>query len=114
MAHAISLNRLALGQGALWISSGLVGLGKRLRPIHLLAAVPIAGALLWRRRRIQQARMWTEPQPRIDADRRIDDVGQFDIAPGETRMADGHRDLVTEASMESFPGSDPPAIGHSN
>lgn len=34
---------------------------------------------------------------------------QFDISPGETRKRDGTRDLVLEASMQSFPASDPPA-----
>ena len=37
-------------------------------------------------------------------------VGQFDIAPGESRMANGRRDVVLEASMQSFPASDPPGI----
>ena len=36
-------------------------------------------------------------------------VGQFDIAPGETRTRDGERDIVLESSMQSFPASDPPA-----
>lgn len=36
------------------------------------------------------------------------EVGQWDIAPGETLRPDGSRDLVEEASMESFPASDPP------
>ncbi|MFZ5471660.1 MAG: hypothetical protein ACOZIN_19715 [Myxococcota bacterium] len=35
--------------------------------------------------------------------------GRWDIAPGETRLAGGERDVVTEASMESFPASDAPA-----
>ncbi|MFL5320398.1 MAG: hypothetical protein ACJ790_12130 [Myxococcaceae bacterium] len=53
-----------------------------------------------------------KPAERIGPDHRTgapQDVGQFDIAPGETKKKDGSRDVVLEGSMESFPASDPPA-----
>ncbi|MFP2963825.1 hypothetical protein ACLEPN_40405 [Myxococcus sp. 1LA] len=35
--------------------------------------------------------------------------GRWNILPGETRDADGNRDIVAEGSMASFPASDPPS-----
>ncbi len=35
-------------------------------------------------------------------------AGQWDISPGESLRPDGSRDVVLEASLQSFPGSDPP------
>ncbi len=37
---------------------------------------------------------------------RRDGLGQYDIAPGESRREDGSLDIVLERSMESFPASD--------
>ncbi len=35
--------------------------------------------------------------------------GRWNILPGETRDANGKRDIVAEGSMSSFPASDPPS-----
>ncbi len=37
------------------------------------------------------------------------ELGRWDILPGESRDANGKRDIVAEGSMESFPASDPPS-----
>lgn len=106
MATAKALNRFALAQGALWVTS----LARRIRPIHVLAVgLPALAGVVWARRKATAL-----SEARTDALFREDEVGQWDIKPGETRLADGARDLVTEASMESFPGSDPPSIGQTS
>ncbi len=80
--------------------------GKQVAVISLLgAAVAVAlGVAAWRA---------GNPRPRpIRRERgrarelRSPGLGQYDIAPGETRLPDGSRDLVLERSMESFPASD--------
>lgn len=80
--------------------------------ITVTAVIALGGAALWVmvwvppqfRRHLEYYRSDRESARPVRAARR----GQFDIAPGESRMADGRIDVVLEASMQSFPASDPP------
>ncbi|MFL5320650.1 MAG: hypothetical protein ACJ790_13395 [Myxococcaceae bacterium] len=80
--------------------------------IIMIALVLALSALaLWpiRWRRLKKRTTAVEPTAKPTATKRAGGHGQWNIAPGESRDEAGERDRVLEASMQSFPASDPPA-----
>lgn len=85
---------------------------RRIRPTYLFDAAVQAGFLAaWGAVFLGQRRAGRLVAPKSDLSQEPGSLRHWNIAPGETCLPEGGRDLVTEASMESFPCSDPPAIG---